>query len=305
MGADMLQTSRNANEADAVQSPILPKGILAETIAAVTDILGAELDDIAVERAVIGLFFTGVKLSTGHAGACATPIKTIPEAVCCPSSAMAMPFPGKLKGRPAHEVMKEAFSDHGIRRAVGIATINALAELCWERRPHPLAELRRGVDAFDANEFRPGDRTVVIGAFVPFLKELKRRKQSFLVLEKDPDTLKAEEMPFFRSAEMAREVVPEADVLLVTGATLLNDTLEDLLSWARPEARVTVVGPTVGLLPDAFLKGGADILGGVRIIQPDDFLDLLAEGGSGYHFFGRVAEKVVLVRRVEAAARAA
>jgi len=283
-----------------MQSPIL-----AETVAAVTDILGSDLDDIRIERAVIGVFFTGVKLSTGHAGACATPIKTIPEAVCCPSSAMAMPFPGKLKGKPARDIIREAFSDHGIRRGVGIAAVNALAELCWERRPHPLVELQRGTDAFDANSFRPDDRTVVVGAFVPFLKELKRRKQPFLVLEKDPDTLKTEEMPFFRPAEMARAVVPEADVLLITGTTLLNDTLEELLSWARPEARVTVVGPTVGLLPDAFLRRGADILGGVKITQPDEFLDLLAEGGSGYHFFGRVAEKVVLARRAEAAAKAA
>ena len=283
-----------------MQSPIL-----AETVAAVTDILGSDLDDIRIERAVIGVFFTGVKLSTGHAGACATPIKTIPEAVCCPSSAMAMPFPGKLKEKPARDVIKEAFSDHGIRRGIGIATVNALADLCWERQPHPLVELRRGIDAFDANSFHPDDQTVVVGAFVPFLKELKRRKQPFLVLEKDPDTLKTEEMPFFRPAEMARAVVPEADVLLITGTTLLNDTLEELLSWARPEARVTVVGPTVGLLPDAFLRRGADILGGVKITQPDEFLDLLAEGGSGYHFFGRVAEKVVLARRAEAAAKAA
>src|SRR6202041_2964088 len=145
-----------------MQSPILPSGILTETVAAVTDILGAELDDIAVERAVIGLFFTGVKLSTGHAGACATPIKTIPEAVCCPSSAMAMPFPGKLKEKPARDVIKEAFSDHGIRRGVGIAAVNALADLCWERRPHPLVELRRGTDAFDANVFAPDDNGLVL-----------------------------------------------------------------------------------------------------------------------------------------------
>jgi uncharacterized protein (DUF4213/DUF364 family) len=297
----VLQTPRTENGIDVVNSPIL-----AETIAAVTDILGRELDEIAVERAVIGLFFTGVKLSTGHAGACATPIKSIPEAVCCPSSAMAMPFPGKMKGKPARDAIKEAFSDHGIRRGVGIATVNALAELCWERRPNPQVELLRGVDAFDANTFRPDDQTVVVGAFVPFLKELKRRKQPFLVLEKDPGTLKPEEMPFYRPAEMAREVVPQAYVLLITGTTLLNDTLEDLLSWARPDARVTVVGPTVGLLPDAFLKRGADYLGGVRITQPDEFLDLLAEGGSGYHLFGRVAEKVVLARRdMTAAAKAA
>jgi uncharacterized protein (DUF4213/DUF364 family) len=288
-----------------VKNPTLPSGILSETVAAVTDTLGSELDEIAVERAVIGLFFTGVKLTTGHAGACATPIKSIPEAVCCPSSAMAMPFPGKMKGKPARDAIKEAFSDHGIRRGVGIAAVNALAELCWERRPHPLVELKRGIDAFDANIFRSDDLAVVVGAFVPFLKELKRRNQPFLVLEKDPDTLKPEELPFYRPAEMAREVVPQADVLLITGTILLNDTLEDLLSWARPDARVTVVGPTVGLLPDAFLKRGADILGGVCITQPDEFLDLLAEGGSGYHFFGRVAEKIVLQRRSEAVAKAA
>jgi uncharacterized protein (DUF4213/DUF364 family) len=284
---------------------VMQSPILAETIAAVTDILGPELDEIAVERAVIGLFFTGVKLTTGHAGACATPIKTIPEAVCCPSSAMAMPFPGKMRGKPARDAIKEAFSDHGIRRAVGIAAVNALAELCWERRPNPEAELRHGIDAFDANSFQPNDLAVVVGAFVPFLKELKRRGQSFLVLEKDPDTLKPEEMPFYRPAAAAREVVPQADVLLITGTTLINDTLEDLLSWARPEARVTVVGPTVGLMPQAFFKRGADILGGVKITQPDAFLDLLAEGGSGYHFFGRVAEKMVLTRRAETAAKAA
>jgi uncharacterized protein len=35
----------------------------------------------------------------------------------------------------------------------------------------------------------------------------------------------------------------------------------------------------------------------VRITDPEAFLDMLAEGGSGYHFLGRTAQKVVLVRR--------
>ncbi len=278
--------------------------ILRETLAAIPEILGSELDGLTVERAVIGLFFTGVKLSNGIAGACATPIKTIPEAVCCPTSAMAMPFPGKLRGRPAFDLAKEVFGDHGIRRAVGIAAMNALADTCWRRRPYPETELRLGIDAFDATEMRPGDKVVVVGAFVPFLRELKRRRQPFLVLEQDPATLKAEELPFFRPAEQAGSVVPAADVLLITGTTLINDTLEELLSFAKPSARVTMVGPTVSLLPDAFLRRGVDILGTVRITAPDEFLETLAEGGSGYHFLGRSAQKVVLVRRsaVEAAA---
>jgi uncharacterized protein len=271
--------------------------ILSDTIAAIRAILGPELDTIRVERAVVGLFFTGVKLDNGLCGASATPLKTIPEAVCCPSSAMAMPFSGKMRGRPAIELAREALSAHGIRRAAGIAALNALAELCWCRRPCPEAELQVGVDAFDATDIRAGEQVVVVGAFVPFLKELKRRGQPYLVLEQDPATLKAEEMPFFRPAVEAPAVVPQADVLLITGSTLVNATLEDLLALARPSARVTIVGPTVGMLPDAFFARGADVLGCVRITEPDAFLDLLAEGGSGYHFFGRSAQKVALVRR--------
>ena len=170
--------------------------ILGDTIAAVRRILCSELDEIEIERVVVGLFFTGVKLSNGIAGTSATPIKSIPEAVCCPSSAMAMPFPGKMRGRRAADVAAQVFSEHGIRRAVGIATLNALADCCWQRRPHPGVELCEGVDAFDATDIQPGDRVVVVGAFVPFLKELKRRGQAFLVLEQDPDTLKADELPF-------------------------------------------------------------------------------------------------------------
>jgi uncharacterized protein (DUF4213/DUF364 family) len=276
------------------------KAILRETLTAIPEILSSELESITVERAVIGLFFTGVKLSNRSAGACATPIKTIPEAVCCPSSAMAMPFPGNLQGRPALDLAREALGENGIRRAAGIAAMNALADSCWRRRPHPETELRPGIDAFDATEIQPGDKVVVVGAFVPFLRELKRRRQPYLVLEQDSATLKADELPFFRPAEQAAAVVPQADVLLITGTTLVNDTLEELLALAKPTARVTMVGPTVSLLPDAFLRRDADILGTVRITAPDEFLDVLAEGGSGYHFLGRSAQKVVLVRRAAA-----
>jgi uncharacterized protein (DUF4213/DUF364 family) len=279
--------------------------ILAETIAGIRDVLGAELDRITVERAVIGLFFTGVKLNTGIAGACATPLRAIPEAVCCPSSAMAMPFPGKLRDRPANDLLKEVAASSGIRRAVGVATMNALADMCWERRPLPEVQLRVGVDAYDAADIRPGEHVVVVGAFVPFLKALKRTQQDFTVLEMDAATLKPDELPYFRPANEAPLVLPSADVVLITGTTLLNDTLENLLALCRPDARVVMVGPTVGLLPDAFLRRGVGVLGGVRITAPDAFLDVLAEGGSGYHFFGRSAEKVVLVRGATAMAHAA
>lgn len=279
--------------------------IVSETVEDIRRIMGSDVNAVTVERVVIGLFFTGVKLSSGTAGTAATPLRGIPEAVCCPTSAMAMPFPGKLRGRPAIDLLPEVESASPIRRAVGVATMNALAEMCWNRQPDPVAELQSGVDAFDAAGIRPGDHVVVVGAFVPFLRALKQAKQPFTILEIDPRTLKPDEMRYFRPADQAPAVIPTADVVLMTGTTLLNDTLEGLLALCRPSARVAVIGPTVSLLPGAFLRRGANVLGGVRVTAPDGFLDVLAEGGSGYHFFGHFAEKVVLRRRPGEALRQA
>jgi uncharacterized protein (DUF4213/DUF364 family) len=272
-----------------------PGSVIEETLARVAEVSGRELDSIEIERAVFGLFFTGVKLSDGSAGVCVTP-KTIPEAVCCPSSVHEMPMPGKIRGRRVSEVLGEARRDHGLRRTLAIAAMNALADAAWDRAPRPGCTLHTGVDAFDLARIAPGDHVVVVGAFGPFLKELRRRKQSFHVLEQDARTLKPEELPFFRPSEDAPDVVPRADVLFVTGTTLVNDSIDELLALARPGAEIVVVGPTVGLVPDALFERGVRVAGGIRVTDPDALLDVLSEGGSGYHFFGRSAEKVALVR---------
>ena len=275
--------------------------LLAETADLLHAILGPDLAGLTVSRVVVGLFFTGVMLSDGATGACATPLRELREAVCCPSSAAAMPLPGKLAGRPAGDLLRQLDAPDPIRRAVGVAAMNALTAAAWARRPSPAVSLEPGVDAYDAARIRPGERVVVVGAFVPFLKALKAAGQDWTVLEQDRATLKPDELAHFRPAAEAEAVLPAADVVLITGTTLLNDTLAGLLGLARPDARVVVVGPTVGLLPDVLLARGADILGGIRVTDPEGFLDCLAEGGSGYHFFGRSAEKLVLRRRPEVA----
>jgi uncharacterized protein len=87
---------------------------------------------ITVERAVVGLFFTGVKLTSGPAstvaGSCATPRDAVRGDVCCPVTARAVGYQ-HLAGQSAGTLMRDALSSNGLRRAVGIATLNALAEL--------------------------------------------------------------------------------------------------------------------------------------------------------------------------------
>ena len=125
--------------------------ILGETLSALRAGLGPDAS-ATVERVEIGLFLTGVRLSNGHGGVCFTPVKALPEAVCCPSSARAMPTSGKLRGASASRLADEALSDSPIRRAVGIATLNALSNARWAREPPSGHTIRQGVDPLDALE---------------------------------------------------------------------------------------------------------------------------------------------------------
>jgi uncharacterized protein (DUF4213/DUF364 family) len=270
-------------------------GLLAELHADVREALGASaMENLRIARAVLGIFFTGVQLDNGVGGLCATPIKSVPEAVCCPSSALAMPVPGRIAGRGAADVLQDLHRPQDLRRALAIATLNALAETLWQRDgPPPGARVVEG-DAFDALAIAPGQRVALVGAFPPYLRALRRSGQPFHVLELDPAALKPEELPFYAPAERAPEIVAQADVLITTGTTLVNDTLDDLLRHLRPGAQAAVVGPTATLRPAPFARRGATVVGGTRVRAPAELLDLLAEGGSGYHFFGKSVERVCL-----------
>ncbi|MNZ95527.1 hypothetical protein D3C78_1146820 [compost metagenome] len=253
-----------------------------------------ELRHLRLQSAVVGIFFTGVQLENGAAGLCATPIKSIPEAVCCPSSAKALPFAGKLKGKPVRSVLHDLDHTAALRRTLALATLNALVETLWRRNGVPSCDYRDAGDIFSELDLQPADRVVVIGAFAPYLRELRRREQDFRVLEKYPSTLKPGELRHYVPAEDAYRVIPWVDVVIATGTTLLDGSLDQLLSWTRPGSRVALVGPSVPLLPGPFIKRGVTLLGGVRIRQPQALLELLTEGASGYHFFDDLAQRVTL-----------
>ncbi len=271
-------------------------GILCDTIASLRDMLGDQLDFLVIERIVIGIFFTGVKLNNGHGGLCFTPIKTIPEAVCCPSSAKAMPNSGKIKGTRVGAILDGMFHGNAMKRAIGIAVMNALSNTVWATQGFNGHVIQKDADPLDDYVFPEGGKAVVVGALVPYLRMLKNQNRDFCILEKDVSTLKPDELPRHVPEQRAHEKVAEADLLIITGTTLLNDTLEKLLDAAKPGADIFVVGPTASMLPGAFFARGVTAIGGVTVTRPDLLLDTLAEAGSGYHFFGKSADKVVIAR---------
>jgi len=50
------------------------------------------------------------------------------------------------------------------------------------------------------------------------------------------------------------------------------------------------------MLPESFSRRGINAIGGIMATDPDKLLDILAEAGSGYHFYGKSAERLVIDR---------
>ena len=58
-----------------------------------------------------------------------------------------------------------------------------------------------------------------------------------------------------------------------------------------------IIGPTATMLPESFFaQEMSTMLAGNRVIDPEEILDVLIEGGSGYHFYGHSSQKVIIYK---------
>ena len=247
----------------------------------------------------IGVFYTAVKLSDGHAGVAFTP-RDLEDSVCCPRSAAKMPASGKLKGKTAWDLATYALSDNSLKRSVGVATINALSARLMEKDGIRGGKMLAGKDALDALNMGRGDKVVLVGAFTPFIRKLKEKKSEFYIIDKHPQALKGDELPFWRSPDKAPDILTRADIAIISGSALVEGGLEDLLSLCRRAREVVLAGPTASMWPEPLFRRGVTVLGGITVSDADRLLQVVSEGGSGYFFTGPARKMSIVRERVAA-----
>lgn len=267
-------------------------GVVATWLADLQDLLKDE--PLTVTELRIGVFYTAVRLSSEHIGVAFTP-RDLADTVCCPRSAAAAPPAGRLAGEQAWTLARYALSPLPLRRAVGVAVLNALSTLAIERHGVPGGRLFSGVDALAAAGVRPQDRVAMVGAFIPFIRTLKDRVEKLWIVDKHRHALKLEELPLWRAPQHAADVLSQASVVIITGSALVEGGLDELLAATGQARRVVLAGPTASLWSPPFFARGVHILGGIRVRDGAKLLQVVSEGGSGY-LFQTVAEKVCVIR---------
>ena len=249
---------------------------------------------LTVTRVCIGVFYTAVELSDGHVGVAFTP-RDMEDTVCCPRSAAELPEAGRLSGQSAWDLAQQALSNYRLRRSVGLATLSALSACLMAERDVPGGRLLSNTDALDVANIGAGDKVVMVGAFTPFIRKLREQGVKLRVVDKHREALKGEELSCWVPPDSVAEVLPEADVAIITGSALVEGGLDELLDLCKGAHDVVLAGPTASLWPEPFFTRGVTVMGGIRIRDGAEFMRLVAEGGSGY-FFGGPAEKIAIVK---------
>jgi uncharacterized protein len=247
---------------------------------------GKELEPIYVERVVVGIFCTGVKLSSGHGGIAYTP----PEAIQRAGNQILKGPKALIRGLRAGELISHGtpgpFSD-----VIRLAALNALS-VPFLIRNHSISD----GDVTDYTQFFTGKKICMMGAIVPTLKRLQACGIHNVTIIDNKETTGTE--PGFGNyipMEKADEALAACETAIFAGASIANGAIEHLIRRTSPNAAIIVVGPTAGFVPEPLFQRRVAMIGTVVVTDSDLALDLLSEGAAAYQLFRRCLRKIVLI----------
>jgi len=227
-----------------------------------------EVNKMIVEKACIGLGYTGVKLNSGHAGLCHT-LSHEMSPYCCSISDRA----GKIVGSQAMDIACLARSWDVSESVLGFATLNALSQAFFDSEPVSYNFKKSNI--IDELTITSSDVVVMVGSFWPFIKPLKDKAKSLFIIERS--SVLREEGMFPDTA--TEGLLPGADVVVATGSTLANGTIDRILDLSKKAKEFALVGPSTNVIPSPLFTRGVTIIGGVRVLDADRMIQIVAEGG--------------------------
>jgi uncharacterized protein (DUF4213/DUF364 family) len=171
---------------------------------------------------------------------------------------------GHLHLKSAHQLAEYARSENLLEASIGIAVINSLLEVDDSQAVE--------VNASEVLTERGRDRDVALIGHFPFIPQLRQAARNLWVIEQHPNE---DEFP----AEAAVDLLPQADVVAITSSTLVNHTLDELLTLCHPNATVMLLGPSTPLSPFFFSKG-VTLLSGTLVVDEAAVLRTIGQGAS-------------------------
>ena len=195
------------------------------------------------------------------------------------------------------EILSYALDRNVLKSAIGVAMLNAVSQLILESVEPAGFSIVKDTDGFDLLRILPHETVSLVGAFGPYIHRLKMMGNPFFVIERNPQTLRPDEMKFFRSEAEAGATLEQSDVAILTGTAIVNQSIDSILRHLNHKKRTAIIGPTASMIPEAFFRRGVSIMAGVRITDPERMATVLKQGGSAFHLFKDCCEKIAFTNK--------
>lgn len=213
-------------------------------------------EPVPVRRVIVGVHWTLV--SSKHSGLGSTLVG------CGPHGESQVRDVGFLHEKTAQELAQWVLSDNLLEASIGMAALNSLIDV----REDQIQTL----NAAEVIAKESQDKNLVVIGHFPFAARMKSIARNCWVIEKNPF---GDEFP----EEAAQTIIPQSDVVAITGTTFINHTIEDLLALCRPEAKVMLLGPSTPLSPLLF-RYGVDYLAGSIVVDEDAAINTIQQGAA-------------------------
>jgi uncharacterized protein (DUF4213/DUF364 family) len=179
--------------------------------------------------------------------------------------------PFDFDGKNPRRFALEFGNEDPLKEMISLAAINAICQ-------HVMRETNFAVDyttdSLGLLSVTEGDRVGMVGLFSGLIKTIKKANAELVVIEKNKQLIqKFPNLPITMDATK----LGTCNKILCTSTTILNNSLDEILSHCSPDAFVSVIGPTAGYFPDPLFVRGVDVVGGRIVENGELFLQLLAE----------------------------
>jgi uncharacterized protein (DUF4213/DUF364 family) len=171
---------------------------------------------------------------------------------------------GLLHLRSVRDLAEYARSENLLEASIGLAALNSIVDI----NENYAVE----INAVDVLMKKGAGKNVALVGHFPFIPHLRKSVGKLWVIEQHPTE---DDHP----SQDAGDLIPRAEVVGLTGSTLINHTLDGLLELCQPEALVVLLGPTTPLSPVLF-DHGVDIVAGSKVVDEEAVLYAIGQGAT-------------------------
>jgi len=179
--------------------------------------------------------------------------------------------PSDFVGQNPGEYALEFGNDDPLKEMISLAAINAICQHVMRETNFPVDS---ATDSLGLLSVSADDKLGMVGLFFPLIKSIKMAGADLIVIEKNAQLIqKYPELPISLNAASLNS----CNKVLCTSTTILNNSLDEMLSQCAPQALVSIIGPTAGYFPDPLFNRGVDVVGGRVVKDGELFIQLLRE----------------------------